>query len=82
MYAVIKHYNDLGMTFREARAYRRTESGTLEITQVSLAPETGKPMDSLCDPIKSDGTVENLTGWPDERAESFDGGNLLVGLKR
>ena len=64
------------MSYDTIRGYRRTDSGTLEIVNVTRID--GKPVDSCGVPLRSDGELVRLEGWPDTRVESYNGGQLLV----
>lgn len=62
------------------RAYRRTETGTLEYATVSVG-QNNQVYGISGYPLSSDGKVIHLSGWPDDVAFSYENGKLLVPFK-
>ena len=62
---------------QQARGYV-VDDGQLSIAYITII--AGRPIDNAGYPYRPDGKIVTLIGWPDERAESFDNGALLIGL--
>lgn len=61
------------------RGYNRAESGTLTIIDIPVV--NGRPCDAGGYPLKADGEIVDLMGWPDEQAASYNDGAILVAIQ-